>query len=103
MVEMAKPVALVLCMAALCAVFNAAFLAPTNSGQTIWDTLTLLSLAAGICVASGMLFREDASGRLMRTLPMQIFVWTASVMMAMWVIAWYLETHDIFYRDVRRF
>ena len=104
MVEMAKPVALVLCMAALCEVFNAAFLTLANyPGQTIWDTLTLLSLAAGICVASGMLFREDASGRLMRTLPMQIFVWTTSVMMAMWVIAWYLETHYIFYRDVRRF
>ena len=101
---MAKPAALVLCMAALCGVFNAAFLAPFNyPGQTIWDTLTLLSLATGICVASGMLFRQDANGRLLRTLPMQIFVWVTSVMLAMWLAAWYLETHCIFYRDVRRF
>ena len=99
---MAKPVALMLCMAALCGVFNAAFLA-SYPGRTIWDTLTLLSLAAGICVASGMLFREDASGRLLRTLPMQIFAWAIGLMTAMWVAAWYLETHCIFYRDVRRF
>ncbi|HEY5056672.1 MAG TPA: hypothetical protein VII58_10965, partial [Acidobacteriaceae bacterium] len=55
-----KPVALMVCMAALCGVFYTAFLAPVNQPERgIWDTLTLLSLAAGICVASGMLFRDD--------------------------------------------
>jgi hypothetical protein len=104
---MTKPVALALCVAALCAIFYTAFLVPANNvEQEIWDTLALLSLAAGVCVASGMLFREDAgqeADTLMRTLPMQMFVWSAGVMAVLFVASWYLQTHCVFYRDVRRF
>lgn len=104
LVEAAKPVALVLCMAALCGVFYTAFLIPANDMEHgVWDTLTLLSLAAGICVASGMLFRDSESSSLMRTLPVQMLLWGAGVMVVMFVASWYLETHCIFYRDVRRF
>jgi hypothetical protein len=99
-----RPVALMLCMAALCGVFYTAFLTPANNPvQEIWDTLTLLSLAAGICVASGMLFRDGTGDdELLRTLPVQMFLWAAGVMALMFVASWYLETHCVFYRDVRR-
>lgn len=105
--ELAKPIALMLCMISLCAVFYTAFLVPASDlEQRIWDSLVLLSLAAGICLSSGMIFREPAqtgAGELARTLPVQIFCWALSVMLALFAASWYLETHCIFYKDVRRF
>jgi hypothetical protein len=107
LVDAAKPIALALCMAALCGVFSSAFLVPANSPeQNMGNTLTLLSLAAGICIVSGMLFRENAGGEvetLLRTLPVQMFLWAAGVMAALFMASWYLETHCVFYRDLRRF
>ncbi len=107
LLEAAKPIALVLCMAALCAVFSTAFLVPASDVEhRNWDTLTLLSLAAGICLTSGMIFREpehEGMGALLRTLPVQLFCWAVGVMLALFVAAWYLETYCIFFKDVRRF
>lgn len=107
LLEIAKPIALVLCLLSLCAVFYAAFLAPASGlEQRIWDSIVLLSLAAGICLTSGMIFREptrDGIEPVTRTLPMQVFCWAASAMVVLFLAAWYMETHCIFYKDVRRF
>jgi hypothetical protein len=104
--DLAKPIALALCMSSLCAVFYTAFLVPASDlEQRALDALVLLSLAAGISLSSGMIFREpaqDGGGRLLRTLPVQLFCWALLVMGAMFAASWYLETHCIFYRDVRR-
>lgn len=100
--ELTKSAALAICVVALCVVFEAAFLVPDGAGQTVWDTLTLLTLAGGMCVASGALFCEREGNGLLRTLPMQIFIWSAGLMGVLWVMAWYLETHCVWYRDVRR-
>jgi len=105
--ELAKPVALLLCMISLCAVFYTAFLVPAGDlEQRIWDSLVLLSLSAGICLSSGMIFREPARNGaepLLRTLPVQVFCWALGLMVALFAASWYLETHCIFYKDVRRF
>jgi hypothetical protein len=105
--EVAKPVALVLCMVSLCAVFYTAFLIPASDLEhRTWDSLVLLSLTAGICLCSGMIFRESAetgSGGLTHTLPVQMFCWAVGLMLILFVASWYLETHCIFYKDVRRF
>lgn len=107
MLEIAKPVALGLCMLSLCAVFYTAFLVPASDlEQKTWDSLILLSLAAGVCLASGMLFREPAQagmGPVTRTLPVQMFCWAAGVMAILFLASWYLETYCVFYKDVRRF
>ena len=107
MLEVAKPISLVLCMVALCAVFYTAFLVPTKDLQKQpWDSLLLLSMTAGICLCSGMIFREPNEtgiGALVRTLPMQIFFWAVGLMLVLFLASWYLETHVIFYKDVRRF
>ena len=104
---MAKPIAVALCMLSLCAVFNAAFLVPASDLESrSWTAVILLSLTAGICLASGMIFRESAepgADRLMRTLPVQLFCWDVSLMLVLFLISWHLETHCIFYKDVRRF
>lgn len=106
LLDVAKPVALVLCMVSLCAVFYSAFLVPASGlEQRSWDSVILLSLAAGICLTSGMLFREPADAGtepLLHTLPMQIFFWAVALMAALFFASWYLETHYVFYKDVRR-
>jgi hypothetical protein len=106
LVELAKPIALVMCLLSLCAVFNAAFLYPASEAQQrIWDTALLLSLAAGISLSGGMIFREsskDGIEPVMHTLPVRVFCWAVGAMVLLFVASWYLETHCIFYRDVRR-
>jgi len=102
--EAAKPVALLLCILSLYAVFHTAFLIPaTDFHDRIHDGLLLLTLAAGISLPSGLLFRESHSpqARLATTLPVQLFCWSAVVMFLLFTASWYLETHCIFYRDVR--
>jgi hypothetical protein len=105
--EAVKPVALALCLLSLCAVFFTAFLFPASGlEQRIWDSTVLLSLAAGICLASGMIFREptrDGVEPVIQTLPVRVFCWATAVMVALFVASWYLETYCIFYKDVRRF
>lgn len=109
LLEVAKPIALLLCLLSLCAVFHTAFLVPASDlQQTILDSLELLSLAAGISLISGLIFRESVedtsdSKRLMATLPVQVFYWTSGIMLILFVCCWYLESHCVFYRDVRRF
>jgi hypothetical protein len=107
LLEVAKPVALLLCMLSLCAVFHTAFLVPASDlHQTILDSLELLSLAAGISLISGLIFRESAqelsaeNKRLMTTLPVQVFYWASGTMLLLFVCCWYLESHCIFYRDI---
>jgi hypothetical protein len=105
--EAVKPIALLLCLLSLCAVFYTAFLLPASGlEQRIWDSTILLSLAAGICMSSGMIFREptpDGLEPILQTLPVQLFCWATAMMAALFVVSWGLETYCVFYRDVRRF
>ena len=107
LVEVAKPIALVLCLLSLWAVFYTAFLVPASGlEQRIWDSVILLSLAAGICLASGMIFREETREGIepvTSTLPVQIFCWAVCLMLVLFIASWYLETYCIFYKDVRRY
>ena len=112
LVEVVKPITLLLCILSLYAVFHTAFLIPGRTvHDRIWDSLGLLVLAAGISVVSGLIFREgepeavaehspDRVG-LGGTLPMQIFFWATGIMVGLFVVSWYLESYCIFYRDVR--
>jgi hypothetical protein len=106
--ELAKPLSLVLSILSLYAVFYAAFLNPgSDLDETIYDSLGLLALSAGISLASGLIFREGTqeteagSVRLTNTLPVRMFCWTSLAMLVFFVVAWYLETYCVFYRDVR--
>jgi len=107
LVEVAKPIALALCLLSLWAVFYTAFLVPASGlEQRIWDSVILLSLAAGICLSSGMIFREETREGVepvTRTLPVQIFCWAVCLMLVLFIASWYLETYCIFYKDVRRY
>lgn len=105
--EIAQPVSLLLCLLSLLRVFYAAFLMPVSDWQQrIVPSLGPLALAAGICLLSGLIFREAGMGAgrqaLASTLPVRLFVWSVTVMMMLFLLGWYLETHAVFYRDVRR-
>jgi hypothetical protein len=111
LLELAKPVALLLCLLSLYALFHAAFMVPGSTyllvpgpglHDKIFDSLQLLGLSAAICLISGGIFREAAprpQPSLLVTLPLQVFYWAASTMLLLFLASWYLETYCIFYRD----
>jgi hypothetical protein len=99
---------LLLCLLSLYAVFHIAFLIPASDlHDRIWDSLELLTMAAGIAVAAGLIFRDsepEVSARrapLTSTLPIQIFCWASSTMFCLFLASWYLENHFVFYREIR--
>jgi hypothetical protein len=106
LMEVAKPVTLIFCILSLYAVFNTAFLGLSiDPHQRICESLLQLALAAVMAVISGLIFRDATPGpyahtRLTATLPMQIFCWAAGVMLVLFMLSWYMETHCIFYRDI---
>ena len=104
-VEFAKPITFISCILSLYALFYTAFLSPSAGvHQRICDSLGMLALAAVVSLISGLIFRDSAPNRhvgIAATLPMQLFCWTSGVIFVLFVVSWYLESHCIFYRDVR--
>ena len=79
--ELGKPVTFIFCILSLYALFVSAFLVPSSDmHQKICDSLSLLMLAAGMSLISGLIFvratPEPHAGkvRLVTTLPVQLFV-----------------------------
>lgn len=106
LVEITRPIALLLCICALLSVFYTVFLVPAGlMEQRTHDALLLLALSAGICLTSGMIFREpDESGfaSVARTLPVQLFIWAVLCMLVLFLVSQYLETYVVFYKDARQ-
>ena len=114
LLELAKPVALLLCLLSLVALFHTAFLSIASVDsllpgpvldQRIVDSILLLGLTAAISLLAGLLFREDTPlphPSLSATLPVQIFYWSTGIMLLLFVVAHYLETHCDFYRSTNR-
>jgi cation transport ATPase len=109
LLELAKPVALLLCLLSLYAVFHTVFftledpqliLQPHQAiRDRIIDSLLLLALSAGISVIGGLIFREAEPlphPSLSATLPLQIFYWATCIMLVLFFLARFLETHYIF-------
>jgi hypothetical protein len=108
LLELARPVTLLASMISLLAVFHAAFLgSETDFRQRILDSLAVLLIAAGFSLISGLAFRAEPgrahtrTPRITETFPVQVFCWTTGIMAVLFLLAWYLETHCIFYKDVR--
>jgi hypothetical protein len=110
--ELARPVTLLASILSLLAVFHSAFLgAETDFHQRLYDSLGALLLAAGFSLIGGLVFAQRNGARPLKqsntevpiagTFPMLVFFWTTGIMLAVFLLAWYLETHCIFYRDVR--
>jgi hypothetical protein len=103
--ELARPIILLGCILSLLKLFHAAFLEPAATNlQRLEDALGPFLLAAATAMLGALVFlparRAAAARSLLATFPMQIFCWTTSGMAAIFLLAWYLETHCIFYRDI---
>jgi hypothetical protein len=109
LLEFAKLGALLLCMLSLYIVFRTLFLSiddphailqpPQIFTNRILDALLLIALSAAISLLGGIIFREaepDPHPSLAATLPLQIFSWATSIMLTLFVLAHFLETHYIF-------
>lgn len=109
LLELAKPVALLLCLLSLCVVFHTAFLGFEDPQMILQphralddrmlDSVLLLALSAGIAVIGGMIFREGETAprpSLAATLPVRVFLWGAGIMPPLFFLARFLETHYIF-------
>ena len=109
LLELAKPVALLLCLLSLFAVFHTLFLSIEDPhlvlqphrafDDRIFDSLLLLALSAGISLLGGIIFREAEPiprPSLATTLPLLVFYWAAGIMTVLFFAAWFLETHYIF-------
>lgn len=112
--ELAKPLALLLCILSLLVVFHTAFLpmeAPAlilqphhALDQRIIDSLLLLVLSAAIAITGGYIFRAaepTTCPTLLKTLPVQIFLWAACGMPPLFFLVHFLVTHYIFTPDIR--
>jgi hypothetical protein len=109
LLELAKPVALLLCLLSLFAVFHAVFFTLEDPNvlfqpyqvlrDRLLDSSLLLAFAAGISIIGGLIFREAEPlphPSLSATLPLQIFYWATGTMAILLPLAWFLETHYIF-------
>ncbi|MFZ0661496.1 MAG: hypothetical protein WAM66_02290 [Acidobacteriaceae bacterium] len=87
----------------LYALLGSAFFVPGTRWQ---DRLVLsiarIMIAACVCFASGLLFREEALRHqpeshpsLSSTLPVRLFFWGLSLMALMFLLSWYLETYYV--------
>ena len=98
--ELTRPVALVLCILSLYAVFQTAFLElASNTSHRLRESLAMLGLAGAVCLLSGWIFRDaehSQQGGLVRTLPVQLFFWGSTGMAVLFLVAWYLETYSVF-------
>ena len=109
LLELAKPVALLLCLLSLYALFHTLFFA-IEDPQIIFQphqalddrvvhALRLFALSAAISLIGGIIFREAEPyppPRLATTLPLLLFYWATGIMTALFFAAWFLETHYIF-------
>jgi hypothetical protein len=109
LLEFAKLAALLLCMLSLYVVFRTLFLSIENPRpifqqpqiftNQVLDALLLIALSAAISLLGGIIFRASEPkphSSLAATLPLQIFSWATSIMLALFVLARFLETHYIF-------
>src|SRR5882757_5497558 len=109
LIEFAKLAALLLCMLSLYAIFRTLFLSIENPqpifqppqvlANRLLQVFLLISLSAAISLLGAIIFREAEPSphpSLTSTLPLRVFSWATSIMLTLFVLARFLETHYIF-------
>jgi hypothetical protein len=109
LIEFAKLAALLLCMLSLYAIFRTLFLSVENPRPILQSpqlftkralaALRLITLSGVISFLGAIIFREtepDPHPSLASTLPLRVFSWGTSIMLVLFFLAWFVETHYIF-------
>jgi hypothetical protein len=87
----------------LYALMGSAFFVPgTQWEDRLLASLARIALAACVCFASGILFREDArlhspqvDPGVTSALPVRLFFWSLFAMALLFLLSWFLETYYI--------
>jgi len=98
--ELGKFVSFAASILSLYALMGSAFFVPGSSWQErLVGSLLHIAMAACICFASGILFREDAMQRspestppVTSTLPVRLFYWSLLAMALLFLLSWFLVT-----------
>jgi hypothetical protein len=97
MLELTKAITFIACILSLYWTAISAFFTPGLHWQDrLLELLAKLTLAAALCLLSGLLFRlpirsnPDAHLPLTRTLPLQLFFWAAPILLLLFLASWYL-------------
>ncbi len=100
LLELGKFVSLLAGIVSLHAVFYTAFLAPVNGlRERVFESLDMLVLAGGVCLASGLIFctwdRKAGikTSSIAATLPMRIFWWFSSAVVVLFAASLYIEAY----------
>jgi len=110
LLELARPAALLASMMSLLAMMHAAFFgSETDFHQRVYDSLAMLLLAAGFALFAGLLFEREGDGArgsdpvaaILRTFPVRIFFWASGLMLALFLLAWWIEANCIFSPEMR--
>lgn len=78
---------------------SAFFVPGSGRDERLSITLVRLSLSAGVCLLSGLLFAWPINTpfrtprSLMSTLPVQLFFWGFAVIAVLFVSSWYLDSY----------
>ncbi|MEI9978865.1 MAG: DUF6869 domain-containing protein [Edaphobacter sp.] len=109
LLEFSKLGALLLCMLSLYVVFRSLFLTievphtilqpPEIFTSHLLNALFLITISAAISLLGGVIFRESeprVHASIATTLPLRMFSWATSIMLTLFVLARFLETHYIF-------
>jgi hypothetical protein len=105
MLEIGKAFSFAASILSLYVLMGGAFFVPGTRWQDrLIASIARVVIAACVCFASGILFREEARRRrpeshvaIISTLPVRLFFWGLSLMALMFVLSWYLVTYYVPY------
>lgn len=101
MLELAKGIALLVCILSLYwAAISAFFVPGAQWEERLWIAAFKLLAAAAVCFYSGMVFswpsrtNPTAFQRLTSTLPVRLFFWAMTGMVVLFTLSWYLADSE---------
>jgi hypothetical protein len=98
LLDLGRAVSLILSYISLYALLDSAFFVPaTRWEDRLISSLSRIGLAACVCVASGLIFRESKvpDVPLVRTLPVRLFLWTLLGASVLFALSWYLDVYYV--------
>ncbi|MGH9585734.1 MAG: hypothetical protein ACRD3F_02195 [Acidobacteriaceae bacterium] len=103
MLEIGKALSFAGSILSLYALLGSAFFVPGSRWQDrLIASIARIVIAACVCFASGLLFREESLRRqpqshptLTSTLPVRLFFWGLSLMAVMFLLSWSLDTYYV--------
>jgi hypothetical protein len=100
--EIGKAISFFLSILSLYPIVGSAFFVPgTRWEDRLTMSLLKVAMAGCVCLASGLFFCQSPSAgnsltdRLMRTLPVKMFLWTLAGVVLLFFVSWYIEEYFV--------